>query len=676
MRGVHHSLKLRGQIAFLAILLLGPVAFAQQDYSQSAPVSANVIKPGWHIRREDQVSFVRAEDLLAGEAEPNRGHAAITTEAEPVAPQAVGFSAMPLGGNEFEARHVPEQSLSNSQRINGLLRNGKLMLSLDDAIALAIESNLDLVIARYKLPIADTDLLRAKSGASTRGVTTGIVQGTPGGGAGAIGNTGANGGGAGGTSAAAGGAGTGIGELAGSTLGVGPPLDSYDPVVSANQNTATRNLSYVQGFATGTQLSVAADNSTASYQVQLRQHLLQGLSLPANRRFMVIARNNREMADVAFRQQVIFTVTQIENLYWNLVSAGEEVQAKQRALELAQQLESNNRKQVQAGTMASIDIVNAEAQVASSRQALIVSQTNFQLQQVLMRNALTRNESDSVLEAAEVVPTDRMEVPANEPVVPTQELINEALHHRPELAQARIDLANRQISKAAARNASLPTVDFVANYGGGSTVPGGTNSFFGGGSLPIGLTKAFLGMNVGFNVSIPIRNRPARADQVRSELEYRQAQARLQQLQDNIAVDVRNAQFAVQQNRALVEAARAARDYQSQSLIAEQKRLAHGSSTTYNVLQTMANLATAESNLVNAMTAYEQSRVQLEVVSGTTLNNLGIDIADAESGRVTHMPHVPGVTPAGKASSTINSLSAQPAQSRTPQTQTPPAGSL
>jgi len=381
------------------------------------------------------------------------------------------------------------------------------MLSMDDAIALALENNLDLEIARYNLPIADTDILRVKSGAATRGVNTGIVQGTPGGGVGAIGNTGANGGGAGGTSAAAGGAGTGIGGIVASTLGVGPPLDSYDPILTSTvnlqhsntpeaipilagapsllQNTGTVDFSYVQGFVTGTQLSVTSDNSrlttnsirslfqpqlNTSYLVQIRQHLAQGLSFSANKRFMVIARNNREITDVAFRQQVIFTLTQVENLYWNLVSAYEDVQAKQRALELAQQLGSNTQKQLNAGTMARIDVANADAQVASSRQALIASQTNFQLQQVLMRNALTRSASDPVVDSAEVIPTDRMEVPEVEPVVPIQDLISEALQNRPELAQSRIDLANRQISKVSARNALLPTVDFVANYGGSALV--------------------------------------------------------------------------------------------------------------------------------------------------------------------------------------------------------------
>jgi outer membrane protein TolC len=587
----------------------------------------------------------------------------------------------------YKAHTVAEPNLTNSVRLNSLVQNGSLMLSLDDAITLALENNLDLVLARYNLPIADTDILRTKSGANVRGVNTGIVQGTPGAGIGGIGG-GATGGGAGGTVTAAGGAGTGTAGLVSSTLGVGPPIDSFDPLLSSNlglqhsdipqsntvtsgvpallQNTGTVNFGYQQGFPTGTLFNVTFNNSRATtnstrtflvpqlnsnFLFQFRQHVLQGLSLATNRRFITIANNNREIADEAFRQQVIFTVTQIDTLYWNLVTAFEDEKAKERALASAQQLEENNRKQVQAGTIAQIEIVNAQAQAASSQQALIISQTNLQLQQLLMKNAITRNENDPVIASAGVIPTDRMQLPASEPVLPIQDLINDALTRRPELTQARIDLTNRTISKRSARNALLPTVDLVANYGGNG-LAGALNPNFSSNS-PVG-TPANGGYTdaltatanhptyfVGFTVDIPIRNRAAQADQIRSELEYRQAEVRLQQLQNTIAIGVRNAQFSMQQNRAAVDAALKARDYAAQSLDAEQKKLAQGLSTTYNVLTQISNVSTAESNLVNAMSAYEQSKLNLDVVTGRTLETLGIDIADAATGNVTHMPHAP-----------------------------------
>jgi outer membrane protein TolC len=591
----------------------------------------------------------------------------------------------------YKAHYVGEPSLTNSARIGTLIQNGNLMLSLDDAITLALENNLDLVIARYNLPIADTDILRTKSGANDRGVNTGIVQGTPGAGVLGIGG-GAAGGGAGGTVQAAGGAGAGTGGLVDSTLGVGPPVESFDPqltstiglqhtnipesntvtsgVPSLLSNTGEENFGYQQAFPTGTLFSVTFNNSrvtsnstrtflvpqlNSNFLIQVQQHLLQGMSLATNRRFMIIAKNDREIADEAFRQQVIFTVTQIELLYWNLVAANEDQKAKQRALASTQELEANDRRQLQAGTVAQIQIVSDESQVASAQQALIVSQTNLQLAQLLMKNAVVQNENDPVLANAGVIPTDRMQLPPSEPVMPTQDLVNEALQRRPELAQARIDLNNRDISRHSARSALLPTVDLVANYGGTGLAGVFNPNFISATGTPTGVTSggytdALTATTshptyfAGVSINIPILNRTAQADQIRSQLEYRQAQVRLQQLQNSIAIDVRNAQFAVQQNRAAVDSATQAREYAMQSLDAEQKKLKQGLSTTYNVLTLVTNVSTAESNLVNAMSAYESSKLQLDVSTGRLLDTLGINIADAETGNVTHMPHAPYAT--------------------------------
>ncbi|MFI5089660.1 MAG: TolC family protein [Terriglobales bacterium] len=604
----------------------------------------------------------------------------------------------------YQPRYVPEPNLANSARIDQLMKEGKIYLSLDDAIALALENNLDLAIARYNLPIADTDILRAKSGASTRGVNTGLVQGTPGGGVGTIGAGGvgatSTGAGAGGTTAATGGAGTGASGLVTSTLGAGPPIGSYDPMLTSTLtiehlvqptsslftsglptlglNTATANFGWSQSLSTGTTYSVSFNNQRQTtnsefadlnpilnngMRITFTQHLLQGLSINANRRFITIAKNNREISDVAFRSQAINTVAQIENIYWDLVSAYDDVRVKERSLTLAQKTLSDNKKQVEIGTLAPIEVTRAESAVASGQQDLIVSQTNLQLQQLLMKNALTRNMTDPQLAAAPVIPTSTMELPRQEPVVPVQDLINDALQHSPDLAQSRIDLTNRDITKRATRNELLPTVDLVAWYGS-SALAGNGNPLlctgfakgFCGTPLPTppppsGFNDAFsnlFGYNapdyaVGLNVNIPIRNRTAQADQVRSELEYRQAQMRLQQLQNQIAIQVRNAQFSVQQNRARVDAASSARQLASESLNAEQKKYALGASTNTLVLQAQRDLAQAEANVVIGMAAYEKSRVELDRVMGLTLTHNGIDIADAESGKVTRMPSVPGI---------------------------------
>ncbi|HTT64434.1 MAG TPA: TolC family protein, partial [Bryobacteraceae bacterium] len=257
-------------------------------------------------------------------------------------------------------------------------------------------------------------------------------------------------------------------------------------------------------------------------------------------------------------------------------------------------------------------------------------------------------------------------LPKQEPVVPIQDLINDALQHSPDLAQSRIDLTNRDITKRATRNELLPTVDLIAWYGSSALAGNGNPLFcsgtvgqqFCGTQLPpvpptTGFTDSFSNLFtykapdylVGLNVTVPIRNRAAQADQVRSELEYRQAQMRLQQLQNQIAIQVRNAQFSVQQNRARVEAAISARQLANESLEAEQKKYALGASTNTLVLQAQRDLAQAEANVVIAMAAYEKSKVELDRVMGLTLTHNGIEIADAENGKVTRMPNVPGLMP-------------------------------
>ena len=591
----------------------------------------------------------------------------------------------------YEPKTVPAANFANSTRVDQVVKDGKLMLSLDDAIVLALENNLDLAIARYNLSIADTDMLRTKAGAGIRGVNTGVVSGTPGGAS--AGATGASGGGAGGTSTGAGGAGAGSGGIVSSTLGGGPSTPQFDPAVQVTSqiehatskianpvttgtlpflqsNTGLANFQYAQGFATGANLSVAFNNNrqttnsqrtfynpqlNTNYRVQLTQPLAQGFGISLNRRNIVIAKNNREIADISFRQQIISTVSQIEDIYWDLVNAYEDLRVKERSLALAQQLLSDTQKQVQIGTLAPIEIVRSQSAVATANQDLIVSQTNLQLQQLFVKNAITKNMNDQALASAEVIPTDTMAMPTQEPVRPIQDLINDALSHRPELASSRIDLVNRDINKKAFKNGLLPQVNLYGFYGA-SDLSGQANPFLSGSTTGLsigGFTDSFGGMfgnnfpdyGVGLQVLIPIRNRAAQADQVRSELEYVQAQTRLQQLQNQIRIQVRNAAFAVQQNRSRVDAAQASVTLSEQSLDAEQKKYLLGASTNYNVLQAQRDLAQTESNLVAARAAYEKSRVDLDTATGSTLTNLGISIADAETGNVTTVPHVTGVTP-------------------------------
>lgn len=622
----------------------------------------------------------------------------------------------PIG--PYTPRTVAPPNLANTGRMEQLMRDGKLYISMNDAVALALENNLDIAIARYNLNIADTDIWRAKAGSSTRGVNTGVVQGTPGGTGTGIGAT-STGGGAGGTTAGTGGAGAGTAGLVTSTSGVGAAIPSFDPILTStlqldqnrsqntnafappftDSHTSTWDFGYQQGFHWGTNLSVGFNNTrgsvnpvsstqalatsfNSSLRATVSQPLLSGFGFLPNTRFIKIAKNNREISDVAFRLQVITTVNQIQNIYWDLVNAYENVKVQQDSVALAQKTLSDNKKQVEIGTLAPIEVVRAQSVVATNQQSLIVAQTNLQLQQLLMKNALSRNLVDPVLADAEVIPTDTMSVPEKEPVVPTQDLVNEALAHRAELAESRIDLTNRGINKRSASNALLPTLNLFAYYQGsgvgGSQNPNylcltdPTNPFCSDARIipntPYGSTLSQLidstapDKGVGLQLTIPLRNRAAQADQVRAELEYRQAQMRLQQQENQIRIEVRQAQFSVQQNRASVEAARAAVQLGKQSLDAEQKKYALGASTTTLVLQAERDLTQVQSNLVTANSTYEKSRVELDRVTGATLDRLGILMADAERGQVTRMPSVPYVAPRPVEQQTPVNPPAQPQQ--------------
>jgi len=592
------------------------------------------------------------------------------------------------------------------------MHDGKLYLSLNDAIALALENNLDIAIARYTLNIADTDIMRARAGAAILGTPVGLVLNTPGGGVGGIGAQ--SGAATGGTSLGAGGLGAGTNGLVSSTLGFGPPINSFDPVLTGTlqedrfhvlhsstftpespQNTTTGNFTYQQAFSWGTNLLVGFNNSrvttgnapfttlspqlNSNFRFQLTQHLLQGFGFASNTRFIRIAKNNHELSDVAFRLQIIDSVDQIQNIYWDLVYAYENARVQNESLAFAQKTLSDTKKQVEIGSLAPIETVRAQSTVAQDQQLVTAAQTNLQLEQLLMKNAITRSLKDPVLATAEVIPTSTMDVPAQEPVVPTEDLINEALRHRAELVESRIDLNSRDLSNKAVRSALLPTLDLFAYYGGyglgGAQNPAnlcanepldeqregfcaGPNAAAGGqtfitaspttsygGTLNQLINSTAPDKGVGLQLNIPLRNRAAQSVQIRSELEYRQAQMRLQQIENQVGVEVRNAQYAVQQNRASVDSARAAVELARQSLDAEQKKYQFGTSTTTLVLQYQSQLATAESTLVNAMVAYEKSQVELDRATGQLLDHTGISIDDAARGQVRKLPRVPYIAP-------------------------------
>jgi outer membrane protein TolC len=583
--------------------------------------------------------------------------------------------------NAYEPSQVPEPQLANSPLLNQLIRDGKLYLSLKDAIRLALEDNLDIAIARYNLPIADTDVLRTQAGGAFRGVNAGVVQGTPGGGVGGFG-TGAPGAGAGGTTSGAGGAGAGASGLVQSTLGTGTAVASYDPAIVGTVgaehqtsplanltvygvpllqlNTGTANFGYSQAFSSGTTISVAFNNNrqttnspffnlspalNSMFRFSFQQELLAGFGFGPNLRYLHIARNNKKISDAAFKNQIIATVTQVADIYWDLVNAYENEEVNERSLDFAQQSLENAKKQFQLESIPEMDVLRAEAELSKRDQDLTVARTSLQLQALLIKNAVTRSLDDPGLEAMSVVPTDRLESYQADASQPVQDLIAQALRDRSELAESDIDLANRQITRQAAKNALLPSLALVGFYGGSGlagplnpayNIPNEPNSSAVptdyGGALQNAFNNTAPDYYIGFNLNIPIRNRVAKADQYRSELEYRQAQLRREELRNQIRIEVRNARYALEQTAARVAAAQKARDLAQRTFEITQKEQALGSGSTFQTMTAQRDLSLAELDLVTAMTVYEKAKVELDRATASTLEHNGITIQDVIKG--------------------------------------------
>ena len=582
--------------------------------------------------------------------------------------------------NPFDAyrgKSVPPPSLANSTRLDSLIRDGKLYLRLQDAIDLALENNLDLVIARYNIPIAQMDVLRTSAGGSVRGVNTGVVSGTPGGAGGAF--SGSSGAGVGGTSGGAGGAGAGASGLVQSTLGTGTIVNNYDPLVSAktyvdhtsqllpnqvlygvpviHQNTFLGNFTYQQAFSTGGAVQVAWNNNRQTtnspnnalnpqlnsyFEFYANQQLLAGFGRGPNLRYLRIAKTNQKVSDVAFRAQLIATVTQICDLYWDLVNAYDNEQVGERSVAFATATLETSRKQLALQAIPEMDVLKAEADLAARQQDLTIARTNLELQELYMKNAITRSLDDPVLQDMPVIPLDHTSAqvdPGNQSV---QDLMAYAPKNRTEVIESSLVLENSELSRKTARNALLPSLSVYGFYAG--TGYGGTPNPLGpsGVNAPDGFSGAVGNAfnysspeyQVGFQLNIPLRNRIAKADQYRTELEYRQSQVYLEELKKRIRIEVRNARFALEQGVSRVGAARQARDLAQKSLTIMQQEQKLGAGSNQQTLSAEHDLALADSALVAAETDFEKARVEMRRAAGSVLEDYGISIAAAKTGIV------------------------------------------
>jgi outer membrane protein TolC len=613
--------------------------------------------------------------------------------------------AAPQGGwlwsirRPYTPRDVPRVDFNNSPRLEALMRAGRIYLSLQDAIALALENNLDIEWARYGPRLAESDVLRASAGQLLRGLSGGLRQGPSSAGGGGV-LAGANllGGGSGG--AAGGGEG---GILSGITIqSVGTAIPNLDPVIFANgnlsHNTAPLTSRFVtgtnflvsnskgwnygvqKGFLSGTTVTFGMSNSTlqqnspnndfnpttrASASMEIRQRLLQGFGTGLNRRQIDISRNNRHISDLVFKAQVMETVSSTVQLYYDLVTLNETLGVKKQSLALSERLYSDNRRRVEIGTVAPIEIVQAEAEVATAQQEVTTAETQVLQQEMILKNFLTRTGVDSLaLANARIVPVDKIRIPDKEEVEPVQDLIAMALARRPEIEQARIQLENSKLSIKGTRNALMPSLDLALDFQNNGLAgvvnqvlpvpqpgvpvsliprrdPRSVDQFFLGGYgtvLSQLLSRNFPDYSVSFQLNIPLRNRAAQADLIRDQLSLRRQQIDEQKTRNQIRLNVLNSHVALHQARAAYDTAVKARMLSEQTLNGERTKYQLGTSSFLNVVIVQRDLVRAQTAEVTALSSYIRAKVQLDNVTGQTLDRYSVSLNDAYAGVIKREP--------------------------------------
>lgn len=588
----------------------------------------------------------------------------------------------------YRAREVPPINLGNSSRLESLVRAGNLYLSAQDVVALAIENNIDVEIQRYGPLLAKEVLKRAKAGGLLRSVGVGVSQGPQSVSLQGVSFTST------GTTVTGG---NGVSSSGGVLTQLGPAIPSFDPNFSFFANfahtttpqsnlqltgtaeliTSTRNFqaAYSQAFETGTstQMTYASNHfkinsnflalnpySAGSLDFQATQNLLQGFGRAVNGRNIRVQKNNLKVTDLQFKQQVITTVAAALNLYWDLVSFNEDVRSRRQELATAEQLLNDNKRQVSIGAIAEIEITRAEAQLYTSQQDQVIAQTNLMQQETLLKNYLSRNGiAGANLADVHVVPLDTIAIPPKEELRPLEDLVQEALTKRVEVATNRLNIESTRMNLVGIKNSLRPTLQAFVELTNnaltgeltpfGATLPGVAYLAGGYGNLLAQIARRnFPNYSAGFSLNIPLRNRAAQSDYVTSLLGIRQSELGLQKSINNVRVDVQNAMIGLQQARARYDAAVKARVLQQQTFDADQRKFTLGASTAYQVVQDQRDLANSQSIEVQAMTNYTHARISFDEAMGNTLDVNHVSLEEALSGRVSRPSILPATLPAAE----------------------------
>jgi outer membrane protein len=581
----------------------------------------------------------------------------------------------------YQARSVPPINLSNSSRLESLVRAGNLYLTAQDVVALAIENNIDVEIQRYGPLLAQEVLLRAQGGGALRSVGLGISPGPQ---SVSLQGVSLNG------SGVAIGGGSGVSSGGGIVTQLGPLIPALDPTVFvfANfqhttvpqsntvltgttaliQDSRTFQAQYAQNWDIGltaqmtyssqythvnSQLFALNPFTNGSLDLQVTQNLLQGFGRAVNARNIRVQKNNLKVTDLQFKLQVITTISAVLNLYWDLVSFNEDVRAREHEVETSKKLFDDNKRQVEIGALAPIEITCAEAQLYASDQDLVISRTNLLQQETVLKNALSRNGVAAPnLADVHIIPLDKIEIPAKDDFRPIDDLVRDALEKRPEIAQSRLNIESNKLNLVGIRNSLKPTLQAFAeltNNGltgqltaSGAALPGVAYLAGGYGNLLAQVARRnYPNYSAGFSLNIPLRNRAAQSDYVTSLLEIRQNELNLQKSTNQIRVDVQNAVIGLEQARARYDSAVKSLALSQQTLDADQRKYSLGASTVFQVVQDQRDVAAAVSAETQAMANYSHARIAFEQALGNTLETHNVSLDEALSGRVARPSAIP-----------------------------------
>jgi outer membrane protein len=580
----------------------------------------------------------------------------------------------------YFAPDAPPARLNNSSRLGDLIRAGTLYLTAQDAIALALEDNIDLESARYNPLIAAWNLERSQAGGALPGVPNAAGQaGSVASGQGVAGSQAAAGVGAGG----AGGAGGSGGNATISQIG--PIAQTFDPSIQESQvfshtttpepnatqsitsvlvdATHVYNASLQEGFITGGSVTLSYSDhylkenaatdifnptSAPSLGISLQQSLLRGFGIGVNQRTINVNKINLQTSDLSFKSQVIGTVASVLIQYYGLAADYEDLRAKQGALDTAQRFFENTRRQEELGALSQLDVTTAQSQVASSQNDVVVSETALRQDELQLKNVLSRTGAmDPALATARIVTLDRIDVPDTDNLPPLEDLVQQALANRADLALQKANITTAEISALGTKNGVLPS---LTAFGGetqaglAGKAPGNPNLPLVGGfgtALAQVLARHYPTERIGVFFQAPLNNRQAEADYGIDQLQLRQTQLSAQKSINQVVVDVSNNVIALRQARARHDAAAKNRELQQKLLDAEQRKFLLGASTPYNITQQQRDLATAAATEVSALASYVAARMSLDQTLGITLEANHVSIDEARTGKVARASTLP-----------------------------------